>query len=115
MWYTVSSLVNLFSFPRLWEGTGWSGAQLRATQAALAGYIRSCTAYDGALCAAAEDACVEGSYQVATPGGGKGCLSCYDTRLAKGPRCSPRGARGCAADAASPTGFYCNCTAIYQG
>lgn len=115
VWYTVSSLVNLFSFPKLWVGTGWTTEQLKATQAALAAYINKCRTYDGAACAVAMKDCMPGSYQVTTPTGDKGCLSCFGDIAAKGPRCKAGNTKGCKVDVTSTTGFYCDCDAIHEG
>ncbi|PSC74266.1 hypothetical protein C2E20_2665 [Micractinium conductrix] len=108
VYYTLSSILNLFSFPDLWEGYAWATAPvLRTIRDALKNYIQGCSSYDGAECIAPSDTCVPGSYQVQTPGG-PGCMSCFDTNVMVGPRCHPGGTDTC-------TQTTCTCKPIYTG
>ncbi|KAL4424164.1 hypothetical protein ABPG75_001465 [Micractinium tetrahymenae] len=108
VYYTVSSILNLFSFPDLWSGAVWATPQkLLAIRNALRAYIQACEAYNGAKCVRPSASCVSGSYTVQTPGG-QGCLSCFDTNMAVGPKCYYKGTLSC-------TASTCNCNGQYKG
>ena len=47
VYYTMSSLANLFSFTHLWAGTNWTAPQLLAVQSGLVAYIANCSSYTG--------------------------------------------------------------------
>lgn len=46
VWYTISSITNLFSFPHLWP-TDWTRDKRKAVQTAINNYILDCKAYNG--------------------------------------------------------------------
>lgn len=60
-----------------------------------------------AACIRPSSTCVSGSYTVQTPGG-PGCLSCFDTNVAVGPKCFYKGTTSC-------TQTTCVCNGQYKG
>ncbi|KAL4429043.1 hypothetical protein ABPG77_006082 [Micractinium sp. CCAP 211/92] len=107
VYYTMSSILNLFSFPKLWSEAKWATpATLQAIQAGMAAYIRNCN-YNGANCIPPSTTCVTGAYPVDTPEG-QGCLSCFDLNTAVGPKCYVDGTASCTKD-------KCNCFGDYSG
>lgn len=60
-----------------------------------------------AACIRPSATCVSGSYTVQTPGG-PGCLSCFDTNVAVGPKCYYKGTVSC-------TQTTCTCNGQYKG
>ncbi|KAL4438542.1 hypothetical protein ABPG77_000190 [Micractinium sp. CCAP 211/92] len=108
VYYTISSILNLFSFPDLWKDAVWATPQkLLQIRDAMKAYIQGCEAYTGAACIRPSATCVSGSYTVQTPGG-PGCLSCFDTNVAVGPKCYYKGTVSC-------TQTTCTCNGQYKG